>query len=84
MEIVESGLKKVIIWFVLQYRRWLSQSFLPRCRFYPSCSSYALEVLEDKKLLTALSMICKRLIKCRPGGGFGVDFPNKIKEVKYE
>lgn len=83
MEFVESRLKKVIIWFVLQYQRWVSQAFLPRCRFYPSCSNYALEALRDNKLLIALGMIFNRLIRCRPGGDYGVDFPGVDKrEVK--
>lgn len=44
------------------------------CRFYPSCSNYALEALEKKKLHHALLLIIKRLLKCHPFCKGGIDF----------
>ena len=43
------------------------------CRFSPSCSEYALVSFHRFGFLQALKFIFKRLIKCRPGGGFGYD-----------
>lgn len=37
-----------------------------RCRFYPTCSQYALECLQIYDLLTALRKIFSRLSRCRP------------------
>ncbi|MBX7245898.1 MAG: membrane protein insertion efficiency factor YidD [Candidatus Sumerlaeaceae bacterium] len=36
------------------------------CRFYPSCSHYALEALQKKPLFTALRMIAWRIARCNP------------------
>ena len=41
------------------YQRAISPAFPPRCRFYPSCSAYALEAIE--------------LAKCAPWHPGGVD-----------
>ena len=80
MECVESGLKKIVLWLILQYKFWLSGFFLPRCRFYPSCSSYAVVVINNNGLLKAVGLIFIRLIKCRPGGEFGMDLPELAKK----
>ena len=81
MECVESRLKKVILWLIAQYKYWLSGCFLPRCRFYPSCSSYAVEVINNNSLIKAMGLIFIRLLKCRPGGQYGMDLP-KITKAK--
>jgi uncharacterized protein len=49
--------------------------FGTRCRFYPTCSNYALQSLESKPLTTAIKNISGRLCKCGPWHPGGVDFP---------
>lgn len=43
------------------------------CRFYPSCSSYALEAVERHGTAAGLWLAARRLARCRPLGGHGVD-----------
>ncbi|MGZ3742271.1 MAG: membrane protein insertion efficiency factor YidD [Pseudobdellovibrionaceae bacterium] len=43
------------------------------CRFSPSCSEYAVEVIQSHRFLLAIVLIVKRVLKCRPGGGYGLD-----------
>jgi len=45
----------------------------PRCRFFPSCSDYAMESYQMHGLFTATRLTASRLCRCRPGGGFGYD-----------
>ncbi len=41
--------------------------FKPRtCRFYPSCSEYALQAFQKYDLLKALFLTIKRLLSCHP------------------
>lgn len=42
------------------------------CRFYPSCSVYAVEALEKHRTDKALWLIARRVAKCQPfhPGGF--------------
>ncbi|MCL2627059.1 MAG: membrane protein insertion efficiency factor YidD [Cystobacterineae bacterium] len=57
---------------VLAYRRLLSPWLRPRCRFYPSCSAYALQALEIHGPLYGALLTLRRLLRCHPfhPGGF--------------
>lgn len=43
------------------------------CRFYPSCSHYAVEAIETHGSGRGLWLTTRRLIRCRPFGPSGVD-----------
>lgn len=43
------------------------------CRFYPSCSQYALEALEVHGAARGTWLALRRLLRCRPFGPHGVD-----------
>ena len=43
------------------------------CRFYPSCSNYAVGAFTDHGFWRGLSLTARRLVRCRPFGPHGVD-----------
>ena len=43
------------------------------CRFYPSCSAYALEAVERHGALRGTWLAVRRVSRCHPFGGHGVD-----------
>ncbi|MGI8778509.1 MAG: membrane protein insertion efficiency factor YidD [Acidimicrobiales bacterium] len=43
------------------------------CRYWPTCSNYALEALEAHGLWRGGWLVTKRLARCHPWGGDGVD-----------
>jgi putative membrane protein insertion efficiency factor len=45
------------------------------CRFYPSCSRYAMACVDQDPLPKALIRIARRLGKCGPWHPGGVDLP---------
>ncbi len=45
----------------------------PACRFVPSCSDYALEAFQRFGARKGLPLVVRRLVRCRPGGPFGLD-----------
>ena len=49
------------------------EGHLSPCRFYPSCSSYALEALETHGTWRGSYLTIRRLIRCRPVGPSGFD-----------
>ena len=44
-----------------------------RCRFYPSCSAYAVDAFARHPFRRALGMTIRRVGRCHPWGGHGVD-----------
>jgi putative membrane protein insertion efficiency factor len=43
------------------------------CRFYPSCSNYAVEAFAVHGFWRGLGLTARRLLRCRPFGSHGVD-----------
>jgi putative membrane protein insertion efficiency factor len=61
------------------YRYFISPAFGNVCRFYPSCSSYALEAVERHGSVVGSYLTLKRLAKCHPFHEGGIDpVPEKI------
>jgi putative membrane protein insertion efficiency factor len=54
------------------YQIVISPMLGPRCRFYPSCSHYAIEAIERHGSLRGLWLTTKRILRCHPWheGGF--------------
>lgn len=55
------------------YQLIVSPWFAPQCRYYPSCSAYALSALGKHGPLTALALSSWRLLRCNPWTKGGVD-----------
>ncbi|MCB0346431.1 MAG: membrane protein insertion efficiency factor YidD [Bdellovibrionales bacterium] len=45
----------------------------PRCRFYPTCSAYTAEAVKKHGPLHGGFLGIKRICRCHPWGGSGVD-----------
>jgi uncharacterized protein len=65
-------MKKILILLVKIYQWTLSPYLGSGCRFYPSCSHYALEVIERFGAFRGSWLSIKRILKCHPfhPGGF--------------
>ncbi|NRA01388.1 MAG: membrane protein insertion efficiency factor YidD [Myxococcales bacterium] len=57
------------------YQRALSPFWAPTCRFYPSCSAYASAVIQEHGLWCGGGRALRRLARCSPLGGGGLDLP---------
>lgn len=64
---------RVLMALVAGYRRFISPLLGPRCRFYPSCSAYALEALRVHGALRGSALTIWRLLRCQPFHPGGVE-----------
>jgi len=73
-------------WLIIQlirgYRLLLSPWLGNHCRFYPSCSSYAMTAVERHGALRGSAMSVARLLRCHPWHPGGVD-PVPEKECTH-
>ncbi len=66
-------MKKILIFLVKCYRRYISPLKRPCCRFYPTCSQYALEALTKYGALKGSWLALRRILKCHPWHEGGID-----------
>ena len=68
-----SVLAKPLIWLVRGYQVFLSPLTPPSCRYYPSCSAYAVTALSRHGLFRGTWLAARRLGRCHPWSPGGVD-----------
>jgi hypothetical protein len=64
-------MRRILISFVRAYQVGLSPLLPPACRYYPSCSVYAIEALQKYGAWRGGWMAVRRVARChpfRPGG----------------
>lgn len=66
-------MKQVLIWLLRGYRRVISPLYGPVCKFYPSCSAYALEAVQTHGAAKGAWLAARRLGRCHPWQAGGYD-----------
>ncbi|MDX8389771.1 MAG: membrane protein insertion efficiency factor YidD [Mariprofundaceae bacterium] len=66
-------MKKIVL-VLIHFYRYVISPFLPmRCIYYPSCSHYMIEAIEEHGLLRGVFMGSTRLLRCHPFAQGGYD-----------
>jgi putative membrane protein insertion efficiency factor len=73
-------LKGSLIFLIKIYKRFISPLKKPSCRFYPTCSQYAIEAISHYGAIKGSYMAVKRILKCHPFNPGGYDPVKKEKE----
>ena len=71
----DQGLKELMISWIKWYRNTLSPIMPPNCRFFPSCSNYAIQAIETHGAIKGGVLTAWRILRCNPFGGAGYDPP---------
>ena len=55
------------------YRKLISPALPPRCKYYPSCSSYAVQAVRELGVIRGTIVAAWRVVRCNPWSLGGVD-----------
>ena len=76
-------MRKIIKLFIRFYQLVFSPIVGQHCRFYPTCSHYAMEAVERHGSLRGSWLAVRRLCRCHPWHSGGLDpVPEKKKKEK--
>lgn len=70
---VADTVRSVAIEAIRLYQRFISPLLPPVCRYYPSCSQYAVEAIQKHGLIGGSALALCRLARCHPWHPGGVD-----------
>ena len=76
-------MKKIILFFISFYQKYLSVISYGSCRYHPTCSSYAKIQFENNNFFVAFFYTIIRILKCNPLFSGGFDYV-KVKCPKKE
>ncbi len=66
-------IKKTLTFLIKFYQLCISPFLGNCCRFYPSCSDYAIEAIEKHGAAIGLLIAMKRILRCGPWNKGGID-----------
>lgn len=71
--------KCVVLSPIKFYQKWISPGLAPRCRYYPSCSSYAVTSILRFGPIRGVGLAAWRLVRCNPWSAGGVDYVPEVR-----
>ena len=85
IKILEYPFKILFLFFIYIYKLCISPLLPKNCRFYPTCSTYAILAIREFGVFIGLKLTIKRILRCNPKSKCGFDpLPNNIKgDVKW-
>jgi putative membrane protein insertion efficiency factor len=66
-------LKFVLVWGIRAYQTLVSPALPGSCKYYPSCSQYAVDALNRYGVARGFVLACWRLVRCNPLSYGGYD-----------
>jgi len=76
-------MKRLLVIMIRGYQLIISSVLPPRCRFYPTCSQYAIEAIEQYGLFKGTYLSIVRISHCHPFNPGGYDpVPGHVSSEK--
>ena len=66
-------MKKVFIYLIEKYQKYISPIFGKKCKYYPSCSEYTKQAIEKYGAIKGCFIGLWRIIRCNPFSKGGYD-----------
>ena len=68
-------MKECLIFTLRLYQKFISPLFPASCRFYPTCSNYAIMAIQKYGVLKGCVKAAYRVLRCNPFCSGGIDYP---------
>jgi len=65
------------------YRAVISPLYGDVCRYYPSCSAYALQAIQQHGVIVGSVLAIRRIVRCHPWAAGGVDDAPPARKPRY-
>ena len=65
--------RNIVVLFLRVYRAVISPLYGEVCRYYPSCSQYALTAVQDRGVVVGGALAARRIVRCHPWAEGGID-----------
>ena len=59
-------MKKILVFLIKCYKKWISPLLPSACRFEPTCSIYAMQAIERFGVIRGLLLAIWRILRCNP------------------
>ncbi|WP_382310308.1 membrane protein insertion efficiency factor YidD [Herbiconiux sp. UC225_62] len=66
------------------YRAVISPLYGDVCRYYPSCSSYTLQAIQQRGVIVGSAMGAYRIARCHPWAKGGIDDVPPVRRQRYQ
>ena len=76
--------KRFLIFLIKGYQKFISPLLGDNCRFYPTCSAYAIEALRVHGALKGSLLATWRILRCNPWSRGGYDPVPEKKDKKND
>lgn len=70
---LKQGVERLVLFCIRAYRYFLSPWLGFHCRFYPTCSGYAKEAIQEHGLMKGAYYTLWRVLRCHPWHPGGID-----------
>ncbi|WP_082624661.1 membrane protein insertion efficiency factor YidD [Psychrobacter sp. P11G3] len=83
--LISKFIYKLFFNLIIFYQKIISPIIPARCRYYPTCSNYGKQALTWHGTRKGGWLLLKRLSRCHPLGGHGIDFvPLPLASYSYQ
>lgn len=80
---ISRTLRRIVCIPIFMYQLLVRPIMKPCCRFYPTCSEYALNAIMHHGIFVGIKLIFCRILRCHPWseGGYDPVLPARSKEL---
>ena len=81
-------MKYIVLGLIKFYRKFISTLFPTKCKYYPTCSTYALEAVRRYGAARGTALAVWRILRCNPWSLGGIDpvpdkFTFRVKKYNF-